>query len=364
MDSMRQMTTSLPRRRNDQPLDLLSDFRAAALSVTNLYKTAASAQVKARAAGYQDALDDILAFLDKENLGLMDGEGWKVRQWATGRLEDDGSVPGQKPAGSDDDEVVEKDEEAAGTRSSSPEVQRKTNLPTPSTELADDSSSHRRVESEPPTILPPTQLASGLAPAVPPLNDFTFRSNQAYPTNHDREATMDLDTSSTTASTPSSTETVRIIPRPARSRHANHNRQRERANGTSVNFNLGAGAGSKRKIPYPDFFDISGINFEGQDRRDESGGRGGKRGRHEQFETITSTFDKVLADVESNTVRCHCAPPSSNFRQARSCRISQTGFIISGDSVLIGMWPDFFNQAQKHQVEAKYRNATVFDSSE
>ncbi|KAK4540400.1 hypothetical protein LTR36_009257 [Oleoguttula mirabilis] len=306
MESMRQLGTSLPRRRNDEPLDLLSDFRTAARSVTNLYKTAASAQGKARAAGYQDALDDVLAFLDKENMGLMDGEGWRVRQWATARLEDAaGGVPEQKQqAGSDDDEVAEREEEAAGTRSSSPEVQRKPpTLPTPSSELAEQAPSHREALAEPPAIQSPppeahppqpTAAVSASAP-VPSLNDFTFRSNhhQAYPTNHDREpATMDLDTASTP---PSSTEPIRIIPRPSRNRHNtnhNHNRQqRERERGgnggaAAINFNLGAGAGSKRKIPYPDFFDISGINnnnLDGQDRRDGGGGGkggGGKRGRH------------------------------------------------------------------------------------
>lgn len=301
------MSTSLPRRRTATTPDLLSDFRAAALSVTNLYKTAASAQVKARAAGYQDALDDILAFLDRENLGLMDGEGWRVRQWATGRLEDDaGIVPGQQKhgmAGSDDDEALgEKEEETgtAGTRSSSPEAPRKptTGHPTPSSEqLAEEPQQpHRRVVSEPP-ILPasPQQLPPEVAAtAVPSLHDFTFRptnSTHIYPSHHDREIgahTMDLDTTSPVASTPSSTETVRVIPqqRPARSnRHGNHNsrQQRERGNTTTtVNFNLGSGAGGKRKIPYPDFFDISGVNFEGQDRRDGNGGGrgGGKRGRH------------------------------------------------------------------------------------
>ena len=41
MDSMRHLSSSLPstRRRNEQTHQLLSDFKAAALSVTNLYKT-------------------------------------------------------------------------------------------------------------------------------------------------------------------------------------------------------------------------------------------------------------------------------------------------------------------------------------
>ncbi|KKF94944.1 hypothetical protein CFO_g2723 [Ceratocystis platani] len=56
----------------DSPEQLLDAFRAAALSVTKLYKTSASAQNKARLDGYQDCLEDLLAFLDRENIGLGD----------------------------------------------------------------------------------------------------------------------------------------------------------------------------------------------------------------------------------------------------------------------------------------------------
>lgn len=275
MDSMRHLSTSLPttQRRQDQP-ELLTDFRAAALSVTNLYKTAAASLDKARAAGYQDALDDLLAFLDKENLGLMDGEGWSVRQWATERLADDG-VP--KPAGSDDDEETTQEDQ----RGVSPVVQRKApTIPISSSELTEDSSQRRTAVSEPPqTPLPPP---STLTHTVPSMDDFTFRSTHApYPSNHDRDVnqlSMDLDT---TSSTPTSGESFRIISRPVRGRHTYHNRQR--VNGAStINFNLGAGAGSKRKLPYSDFFDISGFcGFDGRDGKDGGGGgRGGKRGRH------------------------------------------------------------------------------------
>jgi hypothetical protein len=269
MDSMRHLSTSLPgsRRRNDQTQQLLADFKAAALSVTNLYKTAAGENTRARETGYQDALDDLLSFLDKENLGLGDGEGWRVRQWATERLDDKEDEEGAR-------------DDLAGTRSSSPEVLRKPQMAALSSELVEES--EPRPASEPPQQ-PPQQQASRAPQALPSLEDFAFRSTQPYPTNHDRETnnTMELDQSS--SSTPSSTSTVRITPKPSRSRHNNHNRNREnRANAATLNFNLGNGAGSKRKMPYPDFFDISGLNFEGQNRdgKDGNGGRGGKRGRH------------------------------------------------------------------------------------
>ena len=102
---MRHLSSSLPgsRRRNEQPHQLLADFKAAALSVTNLYKTATAENARSREAGYQDALDDLLAFLDRENMGLMDGEGWRVRRWATERLDD-------APKGSEDEEDVTREE--------------------------------------------------------------------------------------------------------------------------------------------------------------------------------------------------------------------------------------------------------------
>lgn len=280
MDSMRHLSTSLPRthRRNDAP-ELLADFKAAALSVTNLYKTAAASQTKAREAGYQDALEDLLAFLDHENLGLMDGEGWRVRQWATERWVDDARLAdGQQRHGSDE----ETEEEAHGqqharaeSRSSSPEMQRKAPCGQHISSEADEPmpETRRTAASEPPQMQ--TQ---------PPATDvFTFRSNQAYPTNHDREGGMELDAvsmpSSTTESTPAN---VRLVPRqPGRSK--NHSRRgNNTAPTTTLNFNLGAGAGSKRKMPYAEFFDVSGSNFDrSQDGKDGgSGGRSGKRGRH------------------------------------------------------------------------------------
>lgn len=94
MDSMRSLNTSLPgasagkqAAQNDSPEQLLDAFKNAALSVTKLYKASAAAQSKARMDGYQDCLDDLLAFLDKERIGLGNGDGRRIRSWATERLE-------------------------------------------------------------------------------------------------------------------------------------------------------------------------------------------------------------------------------------------------------------------------------------
>ncbi|KAK5703379.1 hypothetical protein LTR17_022156 [Elasticomyces elasticus] len=324
MDSMRNLSTSLPsssRRRLDQP-ELLMDFKAAALSVTNLYKSAVSVQAKARAIGYQDALDDLLGFLDKEEMGLMDGEGWRVRRWATERLDEGGVEREGEGSEGEAEQETAKDEvplAAAGTRSSSPEAQRKAVVPR---EGSEDSGiivseppvlqlQQQRQGTRSPTPTPPQHTAHQQQQhTVPTAENFTFRSNHTYPSgNHDRArergTSMEVDTTSQqhmSSSTPpsSSDATLRHYPHPRPSRnhrHTNHNRQRERERGSNndngsraatgtISLNLSANNG-KRKMPYPDFFDISGVNFDGNDgRRDGSGngrgggGGGGKRGRH------------------------------------------------------------------------------------
>jgi hypothetical protein len=271
---MRHLSTSLPnarRRRQDQP-EILSDFRAAALSVTNLYKSAAASQTKARNAGYQDALDDLLVFLDKENLGLMDGEGWRVRRWATERLDDSGQ---RQSAGSEDEDEAVAKESSEEPRAPSPEAQKKPTLAASSSEPPEEPSPARHNAPEP-TQPSPAQPAAPLV-VVPASDTFTFRADIQYPTNHPRElTTMDLDSSPSTNTHSSATEGHRIVSKTVRNRHTNHNR---RENRQTINLNLGPSVGSKRKNPYNDFFDISGVNFDWQDKKDGNN-RGGKRGRH------------------------------------------------------------------------------------
>jgi hypothetical protein len=94
---------------------------------------------------------------------------------------------------------------------------------------------------------------------------------------------MDVDPTSTSTSTSTSANSAR---KPSsKTRHTNHARSRDNtrsSSGPTFNFNLGSGAGGKRKMPYPDFFDISGLNPEGgnDNSRRDGGGRGGKKGRH------------------------------------------------------------------------------------
>ncbi|KAK4994653.1 hypothetical protein LTR66_005355 [Elasticomyces elasticus] len=277
MDSMRNLHTSLPHT-SQPPEALLSAFRAAALSVTNLYKTATSSQTDARSAGYQDALDDLLSFLDQQDLGLGDGEGWRVRQWATERLE--GSLPQREAVASSDDdgETVEVQNHAT---SPSPEIQRRKSLE--EQRLGPRSMSPPRERKAPiqtpteqqpePASLP--EPAENNQPHLQKADVFTFRSSTSYPSNHERD--MELDSGSTERTLPQQPLRVEVVPRHSRSsRHYGQNHRGANRSATSL-VSLGSAPGTKRKAPLGDFFDISGLSFEGG--RDSSG-RGGKRGRH------------------------------------------------------------------------------------
>lgn len=263
---MRSLNTSLPRtspRRQTGPQPpeaLLSAFKAAALSVTNLYKTAATDQTRARAAGYQDALDDLLTLMDKENLGVQDGEGWRIRQWATERF--DGSTTGK--ADSDEDE-----EEEEKARSSSPEVVRKPVIPEPPQE-----------QPEPPApVEPPVQQSQPQQRAelsLPTSETFNFRSSHSYPSNHDRQD-MEMETSTVPGEGPN-TAGFSVSRLSRNNRHHNRSGNNSSSRNPTINLgSLGSGAGSKRKNNLNDFFNIPDFSFG--NRKDDHD-RPGKRGRH------------------------------------------------------------------------------------
>lgn len=278
MDSMRSLNTSLPgtsppkQSVGNPPEALLSAFKAAALSVTQLYKTAAKDQGAARSEGYQDALDELLTFLDKEDIGLSDGEGWKIRRWATERLDGRESVP---QTGESDDEVADKTE-----RASSPVLQRSQSMtrlqPTPRvTRTASP------IQIDPPTSIPipsiPATIEEPVATQILPQSNFTFRSSHSYPQDADiilsDLETRDVSRTSThdgsAAAQGTTTGSTGTRPLRATSRHNNHGRLPTRA--TSQ---IGRAAGQKRKINIGDFFDIGNLGHG----KDGFGG-GGKRGR-------------------------------------------------------------------------------------
>ncbi|ERT02990.1 uncharacterized protein SPSK_09490 [Sporothrix schenckii 1099-18] len=90
------------------PEELLDVFKAAALSVTKLYKTSAAVQSKARIEGYQDCLEDLLVVLDKGDVDVR-----TIRRWIVERLD------GREPILP----TIESEDEVEKTEGSTPEPQ-------------------------------------------------------------------------------------------------------------------------------------------------------------------------------------------------------------------------------------------------
>jgi hypothetical protein len=281
MDSMRSLNTSLPgpgtsppkQPTAEPPANLLQAFRAAALSITTLYKNASDDCTKSRAEGYQEALDELLGFLDKEDIGLSDGEGWRIRQWATERL--DGRDSASQHAESDD-EVAEK-----ADRGSSPVLQRsqsdiRLNVNAQPTRT---SSPIRTETSAPPLAASTPNLATEPVPsAIPQQGAFTFRASQQYPQDADIVLSdlnlTDNNRGLNLGNSHSSHNPGITITRPSRT-SSRHNNNSTRHN-TRTSNTIGRGAGHKRKANLPDFdfFDLGNLEYG----KDGFGG-GGKRGR-------------------------------------------------------------------------------------
>ncbi|KAL1966759.1 hypothetical protein VTN77DRAFT_3956 [Rasamsonia byssochlamydoides] len=282
MDSMRSLNTSLPSSTPypQPPEQLLQAFKTAALSVTNLYKSAVADQAQARQTGYQEAIEDLLSFLDRENLGLGDGEGWKVRQWATERL--DGTAA--TASDSDDDEKRARSSSPIMSRKEHPEsdrsrqISRSTSPPRP--ELVPEQQQPPQPPQQPQQ--PPQQeQQSGMPTQIPPADEsnifarppvFTFTAGPQFP----QFPSQDIDMQTSDSASPNSASQgeapvgVSVMPRNSRAplRHNNPPRHTGRSSTREPSTTLG----SKRKLQFPDFFDISGLNG-----REFFGG--GKRGR-------------------------------------------------------------------------------------
>lgn len=270
MDSMRSLNTSLPSStpRPQPPEQLLQSFKAAALSVTNLYKNAVCEQAQAKQAGYQEAVEDLLQFLDKGNLGLGDGEGWSVRQWATERLDGNG-VPG-----SDDDDTEKRD------RSTTPAAVRRDHLGSETTQQQPKSTpavNSAQIPPQPQQQPPPPQQRHQTPPPQPTPTEsnvfdrptiFTFTSGPSLPQSQEQD--VDMQPSENTSD--NAPVSVSVLPRNSRpqNRFNNLSRSNPRASAREPS----VGVGSKRKLAVPDFFDLSGL---GHNNRDTFGGN--KRGR-------------------------------------------------------------------------------------
>lgn len=245
---MRSLNSSLPSSQPNKPPppeQLLQAFRTAALSVTNLYKSAAADQASSRQSGYQDALDDLLKFLDRENLGLQDGEGWRVRQWATERY--DGSYHQES-------ENEEDSAEESRPRNSSPEPENISGRPPPE--------SHPTSE---PTEEDPNSTSR------PPMYHFTGNSDtqsESAMQTDDGHQSPQIESSSSSPTVPVRVEVLNHRGGRPTPRHSN-SRNLTRQSNRDFTFN----SATKRKVQFPDFFDIS--NF-GSGKENQGGS---KRGR-------------------------------------------------------------------------------------
>lgn len=336
MDNLRPLSRSLPRpsstRAKEPPEAVLQAFKEAAHSVTKLYKEAAASHTRARQAGYQDALDDLLAFLDREDLGLDDGEGWRVRQWATKRLDTSDRRPNRA-----DDDREESDSErdvpaaaaapAAADRTTETEPRtlrraeedsspvlpssrlsvhetashpspKKASLPQPSSrQQLQQQQAASPVESTTtsPTKQPSHTSSNPLSPSsstpsgthVPNLQGtFTFRAPAP-------SGIMDTDepegTTTTTASAPTTTPTPAAIhsvrPTARRKGHMSSSNRWNSSNPSASRerLGMGLGAGAKRKFAMADYFDFAGLGVKdwtsfGRDGSDGNGGAGGNGG--------------------------------------------------------------------------------------
>ncbi|KAI3342172.1 hypothetical protein F4824DRAFT_192568 [Ustulina deusta] len=257
MDAMRGSSPPKATLSAGSPEQLLDAFKAAALSVTKLYKTSVAAQVKSRSDGYQDCLDDLLVFLDKRNIGLGDGEGWQIRKWATERL--DGKDSG--PQITDDEEDVDKAETV-----SSPELQR----PTVASSQSPPNDSAPPA-SHPPVVIEPVVEGPQMI-TVPTQENFTFQSSHPYPQeSYLNIANLDLSDSIRTSDNTNQGPSTTTVSHSTRVRKdKRYSRPRNTATG-----HLGKGAGQKRPINFAELFDVGGLNL-GKDMS----GREGKRSRH------------------------------------------------------------------------------------
>jgi len=262
---MRTLNTSLPSPRPAPPEQLLQAFRTAALSVTNLYKSAVTDQNNARQAGYQEALEDLLTFLDRENLGLQDGEGWRVRQWATERY--DGSGHYQQSEGEDDRDDQPTDHHSRRQSTSPVREQMPPPAPTPAEERPSDQAT------------PNDDVRSPASEPVEPAPMFHFTGGRSDHPSDDMQtddnptlAAVSPEGAPGSSSTASPAPPIRVELLNSRGNRTSHRHSGQRHGGRPSTRDFTFTAGTKRKIHFPDFFDISNIG-----PRDGPGGS--KRGR-------------------------------------------------------------------------------------
>lgn len=255
------------------PEHLLDVFRTAALSVTKLYKSSITAQAKARSEGYQDCLDDLLLFLDKANLGLDDGEGWKIRAWANERL----GARDTSPQVMESDDDTEKPEAI-----SSPGVHRSNSSSSIDQAAVQPQHNQRHNQQHTPQQLPPPTTEGQAEPepetpaveeiaveeiamdepdvVVPAQDTFDFRSSLPYP-QQDAQSQLNFGSLRLSDSRPHDNSIPHPTPRASRSaRHHGGSAGRRGARISSHGAtHLGRGAGTKRHLNYEELFGLANL---------------------------------------------------------------------------------------------------------
>ncbi|KAF5386474.1 hypothetical protein D9757_005941 [Collybiopsis confluens] len=204
------LASSLPTPYQNAEKELLNNFKAAALSITTLYRSSRNASKRAFNAGYASACNDILLMIQQgvsvegiqQNHGSsgprsdpnppFDAEGQgmtigKVMDWIEARME------AIKSREEEEDEEEEKERERANpnasnsaSASSSKSVSRPSKAP---------NNKHTR-EQDPtqstsnPATNPPLQSHSDSQPASPSLPPTTPRQSQRLPNKHSRAHTQ------------------------------------------------------------------------------------------------------------------------------------------------------------------------------
>lgn len=221
------------------------------------------------AAGYQDALEDLLDFLDQKNLGLEDGEGWRVREWATRRHASSVSSTSSMSSararsrsssgGSAERADMRMEEAPRETRSESPSGHGGL-MNEDQTTLQPESTGGARASSSPP--IPAAETPRQMSPENSRNDHFTFRSTVPMP------PASDFETSNPTNPPP----TFRLELRPRQMRNARHGHigREQRPRGLAMGA-MGHGAGVKRRYMSDDFFDLADISGNWTD----FGGSGG-----------------------------------------------------------------------------------------
>ncbi|KAK0742849.1 hypothetical protein B0T18DRAFT_328739 [Schizothecium vesticola] len=234
---------------NHHDSDLLDAFRGAALSVTKLYKTASQHLAKARADGYQDCLEDLILFLDKESFSTSAEDAARIRRWAAERQEGRETISQSLES---EDEVDNKPDAA-----SSPVVTRASIPPQPATtryEVHMKDHSPPAPASAPPTVAPIAEVP----PIVVPSRDvFTFQSTVPYPP-YPQDISLDgLDLSDSQSHAPTSRHaptTTNTSTPTSTTRHPRGRNGRAPPRGTAARM-----SGQKRKVNLDEIFDLSSL---------------------------------------------------------------------------------------------------------